>query len=131
MGLYVSSADIPAIVDVDGDLDLDILTFSIAGDHVEYHKNMSKELFGHCDSLIYVLKNKCWGGFREEVTSNAITLFDNSTLCTTGNVPNPELPVNIKPEAEEKAHSGSTLLALDIDQSGVLDALIGDVAYGN
>jgi hypothetical protein len=131
MGLYVSSADIPAIVDVDGDSDLDILTFSIAGDHVEYHKNMSKELYGHCDSLIYVLKNKCWGGFREEVTSNAITLFDPGILCTTGNVPNPQLPVITKPEEEEKAHAGSTLLALDLDNSGVLDLLIGDVAYGN
>ena len=131
MGLYVSSADIPAIVDVDGDADLDILTFSIAGDHVEYHKNMSKELYGHCDSLVFVLKNKCWGGFREEVTSNAITLFDTGNLCTGGNVPNPELPTITKPEEEEKAHSGSTLLALDFDNSGVLDLLVGDVAYGN
>ncbi len=131
MGLYVSSADIPAIIDVDEDTDLDILTFSIAGDHVEYHKNLSKELYGHCDSLIFELKNRCWGGFREEVTSNAITLFDNSTLCTTGNVPNPELPVDNKPEEESKAHAGSTLLALDLDNSGVLDLLVGDVAYGN
>ncbi|MFM7566293.1 MAG: T9SS type A sorting domain-containing protein [Flavobacteriales bacterium] len=131
MGLYVSSADIPAIVDVDGDQDLDVLTFSIAGDHVEYHKNMSREWYGHSDSLLFVLKNRCWGGFKEEVTSNAITLFDNSTLCTTGNVPNPEIPLVIKPEEEEKAHSGSTLLALDLDHSGVLDLLVGDVAYGN
>ena len=131
MGLYVSSADIPAIVDVDGDQDLDILTFSIAGDHVEYHKNVSQEWYGHSDSLTFVLKNRCWGGFKEEVTSNAITLFDNSTLCTSGNVPNPETPVIIKPEDESKAHSGSTLLAIDLDNSGVLDLLIGDVAYGN
>ncbi|NBU92491.1 MAG: T9SS C-terminal target domain-containing protein [Flavobacteriia bacterium] len=131
MGLYISSADIPAIVDVDGDQDLDILTYSIAGDHVEYHKNLSKELYGHCDSLVYSLKNRCWGGFIEAVTSNAISLNSNSTLCTTGNVPNPEIPVIIKPEEEEKAHSGSTLLALDFDNNHVLDLLIGDVAYGN
>jgi len=131
MGLYVSAADIPAIVDVDGDLDLDILTFSISGDHVEYHKNMSKELYGHCDSLIYSLKNRCWGGFNESVTTNAITLFSTSSLCTTGNVPNPEIPEIIKPENEEKAHAGSTLLALDFDNNQVLDLLIGDVAYGN
>lgn len=131
MGLYVSSADIPAIVDVDGDQDLDILTFSIAGDHVEYHKNMSKEMYGHCDSLIFELKNRCWGGFNESVTTNAITLFSTSSLCSTGNVPNPEMPEIIKPEDEEKAHAGSTLLALDFDNNQVLDLLIGDVAYGN
>jgi hypothetical protein len=131
MGLYVSSADIPAIVDVDSDNDLDILTFSIAGDHVEYHKNLSQETFGHSDSLLFELKNKCWGGFSESITTNAITLFSPSTLCTTGNVPNPQLTENIKPEDEEKAHSGSTLLAVDLDNNNVLDVLIGDVAYGN
>lgn len=128
MGLYVSSADIPAIVDVDGDQDLDFLVFSIAGDHVEYHKNLSQELYGNADSLRFELKNRCWGGFIEEVTSNAITLFDVSTLCTNGNVPNPQLP----PHSEnEKAHSGSSLLALDLDQSNTMDLIIGDVSYGN
>jgi len=129
MGLYVSSADVPALVDVDGDNDMDILTFSISGDHVEYHKNVSQELYGHADSLVFVLKNKCWGGFREDVTSNAITLFDNSSVCTGSNVPNPEFPTH--PSPEEKAHSGSTILAFDIDNSGVLDAVIGDVSNSN
>ena len=39
--IYISSVDIPAITDVDYDGDLDILTFSILGGFVEYHKNKS------------------------------------------------------------------------------------------
>src|SRR5688572_15362474 len=42
--LYVSSSDIPALIDVEGDGDLDILTFNIGGERLEYHQNQSIEL---------------------------------------------------------------------------------------
>ena len=44
MNLYVSSSDIPAIVDVEGDGDIDILTFHIGGERLQYHQNQSMEL---------------------------------------------------------------------------------------
>jgi len=129
LNLYVSSSDIPAIVDVDFDGDIDILTFHISGEYLQYHQNQSQELYGHSDSLIFKLKNECWGGFREDVNTNFLILNDNSLPCTTGNVPNP----GIKPSTSsvDKAHSGSTVLALDFDGSGVQDVVIGDVAYSN
>jgi hypothetical protein len=129
LNLYVSSSDIPAIVDVDLDGDIDILTFHISGEYLQYHQNQSQELYGHSDSLIFKLKNECWGGFREDVNTNFLILNDNTLPCTTGNVPNP----GIKPNTSniEKAHSGSTVLALDYDGSGVQDLIIGDVAYSN
>jgi ABC-type multidrug transport system ATPase subunit len=40
---------------VDHDGDVDILTFDMVGEHMKYHKNMSMELYGNADSLIYVL----------------------------------------------------------------------------
>jgi hypothetical protein len=129
LNLYVSSSDIPAIVDVDFDGDIDVLTFHISGEYLQYHQNQSQELYGHSDSLIFKLKNECWGGFREDVNTNFLILNDNTLPCTTGNVPNP----GIKPNTSniEKAHSGSTVLALDYDGSGVQDLIIGDVAYSN
>jgi hypothetical protein len=130
LNLYVSSSDIPAIVDVDLDGDLDILTFHIGGQHVQYHQNQSIELYGNADSLIYVLKNECWGGFREDVTTNTLFLNDQDSPCLTGNVPNPAHLIHNKPiSPDNKAHSGSTLLALDIDGSGVKDLIVGDVSY--
>jgi len=131
LGLYVSSSDIPALVDVDLDGDIDILTYHIGGEHVQYHQNQSQDLYGNSDSLIYILKNECWGGFKEDVTSNSLFLNDQNAPCVTGNVPNPMLPTHNNPNEEEKAHSGSTILALDIDGSGVQDLIIGDVAYTN
>ena len=49
--LYISSIDIPAFVDIDGDGDIDVLTFNIGGQQVEYHKNTSMENYGIPDSL--------------------------------------------------------------------------------
>ena len=125
LNLYVSSADIPAIVDVDLDGDIDVLTYHISGEYLQYHKNLSQETYGHSDSLIFELKNECWGGFREDVNSNSVFLNDQTSPCQLGNVPNPEL----KPYDAEKAHAGSTVLALDIDGNGVKDLILGDVAY--
>lgn len=129
LNLYVSSSDIPAIVDVDFDGDIDVLTFHISGEFLQYHQNQSQELYGHSDSLIFQLKNECWGGFREDVNTNFLVLNDNSLPCTSGNVPNPGIKPNTN--AVEKAHSGSTVLAFDYDGSGVLDLILGDVAYTN
>lgn len=127
LNLYVSGADIPALVDVEGDGDMDILTYHISGEYLQYHQNQSQELYGHSDSLVFILKNRCWGKYREDVTSNTLFLNDTSPYCNEGNVVNPQL----KPNSETKAHAGSTVLAIDLDQSGVLDLVLGDVAYGN
>jgi len=128
LNLYVSSSDIPAIVDVENDGDLDILTFHIGGEHLQYHQNQSMELYGHADSLVFVLKNECWGGFKEDVNSNSVVLNDPTAPCAVGNVPNAQKG---KLENNNKAHAGSTVLAFDIDGSGVKDLILGDVAYPN
>jgi hypothetical protein len=76
LNLYISGADIPALVDVEGDGDMDILTYHISGEYLQYHQNQSQELYGHADSLVFILKNRCWGKYREDVTSNTLFLND-------------------------------------------------------
>ena len=131
INLYVSSTDIPAIDDIDGDGDLDVLTFSILGTYVEYHKNLSIELHGSCDSLNYILTNKCWGYFAENLSNNSVTLYDT---CNS-NVLNPEkiMEINhtIDRSDEAKKHSGSTLLTMDVDSNGTKDLLLGDISFNN
>jgi len=51
----------PAMADIDNDGDLDLLTFFGLGSYVEYHKNLSVEKYGTCDSLDFILTDKCWG----------------------------------------------------------------------
>lgn len=134
LNLYVSSADIPAFVDVEGDGDIDVLTFHISGEHLQYHQNQSMELYGIPDSLIFVLKNECWGGFREDLNTSTVYLNDNTLECTTGNIPGAQIGVIDSEEKKESGmpkHSGSTVMALDYDNSGVLDLVLGDVAFTN
>ena len=132
--LYISSSDIPAYVDVDKDGDIDILTFHISGQRLEYHQNQSMELYGHADSLIYIMKNECWGKFTEGLTDNSVILNNPVSPCGIPNITNPLRPENQEDITEENLngptrHSGSTTLAFDSDNSGVLDLVIGDVDF--
>ncbi|MDG1476736.1 MAG: T9SS type A sorting domain-containing protein [Vicingaceae bacterium] len=121
INLFVSPTDLPAIDDIDGDGDLDILTFSILGSYVEYHKNLSMENNGTCDSLTFELSNKCWGFFHENLSNNSVTLYDTCDF----NVSNPQKPVG------GNKHAGSTLLTLDIDANNTKDLVLGDVSFNN
>ncbi len=116
--LYVSPPDVPAIVDIDNDGDLDILSFNILGSTVEYHKNFSMENYGNCNQLDFELKNACWGYFSEDGNNNTVTLNDT---CDE-NVIDPE-KVNL--------HAGSTILALDMNGNGVKDIVLGDLTFNN
>ncbi|MCB9169927.1 MAG: T9SS type A sorting domain-containing protein [Flavobacteriales bacterium] len=142
--LYVTQVDLPGIADIDGDGDLDILTFSIFGSYEEYHKNLSMELYGTCDSLEFEVRNRCWGSFYENLNNNSVTL---NAPCQF-NVPDPEMPVAIERLTAEtraaggrpdhdgasdtegsRAHTGSTTMVLDLDGNGVMDIVLGDVSY--
>ena len=127
--LYVSSTDIPAIIDVDNDGDIDVLTFHQGGQHIEYHQNQSVELYGIPDSLIFELKNECWGKFSEDLTTNSVILNDPNSPCVGGSIAN---PLRLAGDGNKEAkHSGSTVMAFDYDNSGVLDLVLGDVSFTN
>jgi hypothetical protein len=119
--LYVPSNELPAYVDVDEDGDIDILTFHPLISRVEWHKNLSIETYGHADSLIFVLEQPCWGDFMENAVGNTIEL--NSTTAPCGTVFNKSSGV--------QRHSGGSILALDINDSGLKDLIIGDVEFNN
>ncbi|MEO8589045.1 MAG: T9SS type A sorting domain-containing protein [Flavobacteriales bacterium] len=132
--LFVSQVDLPGIEDIDGDGDLDILTFSLLGSYLEYHKNLSMELYGTCDSLAFEVRNSCWGYFAENFSNNSVTL---NVPCTF-NVPAPEMGGgggNMAPEhggvANERTHAGSAVLPIDLNGDGVKDLLLGDISYNN
>ena len=121
INLYVSGSDIPAIVDVDGDEDIDILTFNPAGSHVYYHENKSIQMFGNSDSINLIRSDECWGKFQEDFSTNSVTL-DLDENCN-----------EIDDGGRSARHSGSTLLAFDINPSKnqSLELLLGDLTYDN
>lgn len=130
LNLYVSAVDIPSISDIDGDGDLDVLTFGLAGSAVQYHKNLSVETYGVCDSLVFEVRNDCWGRFTENSNNSSINLYDTLNFPCDGTIANPELPP-LDLDSRYSRHVGSTLLAFDENGSGVMDLLIGDVDQPN
>ena len=72
--IYNRSIDIPHIGDMDGDGDLDILSFEVIGTTLPLYKNLSAELGYARDSLLFIQEDPCWGDFKESETDNNIQL---------------------------------------------------------
>ncbi len=109
--MYSAANDMPAATDIDGDTAVDILTFELLGSVIEFHRNISPDSSWGFDSTRFAVKSFCFGHFHESpATCNAI-LGDNP--CGAGMKTTPP-------------HSGSTILALDLDGNGLQDVLVGD-----
>jgi len=119
--VYVSSADIPSIVDVDNDGDLDILAFDAKkGNYVAFYENVQVEDTLPCDTLRTILRDQYWGRFYQTTTTvNRLALkypeVDNSNL-------------DIKPW-EKKTHTGNAICLIDMDGDGDMDYLDGTVGF--
>ncbi|MFZ4522134.1 MAG: FG-GAP-like repeat-containing protein [Bacteroidales bacterium] len=122
VGILVTSVDYPALADIDNDGDLDLLTFFGLGAYVEYHKNLSMEKYGRCDSLDFKLADPCWGKFKESEGGNRVTL---NSSCREGAF---QQSTYNEPDKGTR-HTGSTLLALDLNDDGLKELILGDVDY--
>lgn len=116
--LNVLNEDIPGIIDIDRDGDLDILTFNINGVTIEFHENISKNKTGKC-GLDFKLNNSCWGIFEENPSTNLIVLNQPCKL--------PYQPMN----RSNGLHAGSTITTLDQDKNGAIDLLLGDISFNS
>ncbi len=114
--IYSNSVGSPGFTDMDNDGDLDILTFSVLGTRVEFHKNMSQELYGHSDSLVFNMVDDCWGDISE--SSCAVQLN--------------QCPLRMRLEkikqTQKVLHSGSCLMCFDRDGDGDKDVAMGDIS---
>ena len=114
----VGIIDIPAFVDVNGDGDLDMLTFKLIGGFVDYFENQAVENGQPC-TLQLEHVNSCWGDFYESGITKAVQL-DSS--CS-------ETPVD--KSMLHGMHAGSTFLVFDEDADGDMDLVLGDLSFQN
>ncbi len=121
--LFNSSADLPAVDDIDGDGDLDILNFSSSGGYIDLFLNDSQERGWGCDSLRYSLVDDCWGRLYESGITEAIDFSSDIDSC-------PGIS-NWQPPSRQARHSGSTILTLDRDNDGDKEVLLGDLSFNN
>ncbi|HRW96082.1 MAG TPA: FG-GAP-like repeat-containing protein [Bacteroidales bacterium] len=129
VNILVTYVDYPAIVDIDKDGDLDILTFWGLGSFVEMHTNESTELYGTPDSLVFRKTANCWGRFAESEESNMIYLDTCFAYEKTGSRESALSGRCPDPMKDDFRHTGSTFLILDENGDGLDDLLLGDVDY--
>ncbi|GLU55821.1 T9SS type A sorting domain-containing protein [Dyadobacter frigoris] len=114
VNLQVSSQDIPGITDIDGDGDLDVITFDYSGVYIELHQNMSIERYGIPDSLVYKRNGVCWGNFHKGDGEDFVLGEDCGVV---GN-----------PDANRILHQGNSIMLHDLDGDGKKDLLVGHIS---
>ncbi len=110
INLKINDVDIPAIDDVDNDGDLDILSMRFVGiGTVEWHKNMSIENTGVCDSLQLERVTQMYGGVTE--CTCGLFAFEGDECPNSGRI---------------EHVGGKSLLNIDIDNDGDRDLLYSE-----
>ncbi|HAP01125.1 MAG TPA: hypothetical protein DCQ93_04295 [Bacteroidetes bacterium] len=131
LNLFVSAVDIPAIVDVDNDNDIDILTFEQSGGYIGMYENFSQQLGYGCDSFYYELSDPCWGDIFEGVQLPK-WLNQPCPFRLEGIADNPENNsdnINGSYRGGGTRHTGSCEVAYDSDNDGDKEIIIGDISY--
>jgi hypothetical protein len=121
----IEPVDIPAILDIDKDGDIDILSFynstDTIGQSVYWYKNRSIEKYNKSDSLDYFIAKYCWGQFRESYSNCEVLLNYPAGVCAAG-----QREIELPSAATGNKHTGSTLLIFDPNEDGKYDLLLGD-----
>jgi hypothetical protein len=115
---YVNLIDIPGFFDINGDGDLDVLTFAPSGGFIEYFENQSIEEFGDCAHPSFAYADRCWGDVYESGFTKRVEL-DTCGPPFTGHLP------------DGSRHTGSTVCVFDADGNGTAEALLGDLNFTN
>ena len=114
---YVNPSDIPAIVDIDNDGDLDFVAYETNGYYVYLYKNVQMEEGAPNDTIRVKLKDQCWGKMGQ---SYRLSYYLNNN-CNNSNL--------VLGPGERTTHTGNTLCLVDMDGDGDKDYLGGNISY--
>ena len=121
----VPFTDIPEIIDVDNDGDLDLLSFDLSGSFVVYYKNMQEEEGLSRDSMRFEIGDFCFGKFMESGVSGSISLSNDPEQCASRLKDNDD-----HLRGGGGVHAGSTIMGFDDGLDGDIDLVLGDLSSG-
>ena len=121
--VFVSPDDFPAIDDIDGDGDMDVLTFSQSGGQIYLYENQSIEKGLGKDSLKFIRTDICWGDLFETGIDACVTLSNSTDECATG------FAGGNDPANRNGVHVGSTLMTFDADNDQDKELILGDLSF--
>jgi hypothetical protein len=124
INLYVLSTDYPAITDIDGDGDLDIITFDFSGNFTELFQNQSIQKTG-TPGLDFQKVGFCWGDFLKSAAASSCNDFRFDIDCQTGQIRSGSL------SGARVMHAGNSILAADLTGDGLKDILLGHISCEN
>lgn len=126
--LPINGTDYPALDDMDGDGDLDILALSIGGSTGYYYQNTAIEQGFTDDTLLFQTNETCWGHFWVPAFSQSFLLSMDSTCCVFPPCFGPDDPQEVL-EDRNGVHGGATICTFDEDNDGDKEILYGDLIY--
>ncbi len=128
--LYIDRTNLPAIADLNGDGDLDIVLVDFGYSTITYYENLETERNLPADTLILKPKTNCWGYVCEcSQSDNSITLNYHHSVCFYNMISG--FPGKGNSNAHRTRHTGATLLVFDPDGDGDPDMLEGDAGFSN
>jgi hypothetical protein len=126
--ININSIDIPAIEDLDGDGDMDILCFQGADFSPQYIENYRINEFNiqyPADSPRFILRDLCWGGIQYDPNAGKskynIHLGRNDLASCYYRLY----------EKTQRKHAGTTTALIDVNGDGIKDMIYGDVSFDN
>ncbi len=114
----IRPTDIPSIEDIDGDGDLDVVSYSINGNYITAWQNITKEDGLPCDSFRIKALTGCWGKVLQDYPR---THMLHITYC----------PPPRGDGGNGTNHGNNALCLLDIDGDGDMDFLDGNQDYSD
>lgn len=120
--------DINGIEDIDGDGDIDLISFPGYDLSPKFYENWTinpQHIPYNHDSLIYIHRDDCWGymQFNPNVEKNYFKLGqgqDSLASCYFQMYPH-----------KQQLHAGSSTLLIDLNNDGIKDMIYGDIDYKN
>jgi hypothetical protein len=140
--MFIYNTDLPAIDDIDGDGDLDMLAFTLDicfSKNVFWYKNMSVENGHGCDSIQFYLESECWGLFEESGDSSKVNFSPSIDSCYNNPWFNQRLDVrpnaagslNTLSNGRSPRHVGTNVTTVDYNGDTVPDMALGGVTFKN